>query len=276
MGIAFCFTVMNSVSEPVVSILLSVYNGEAALNRALQSIAEQTYKNWELICIDDGSTDATDAIISKWRTTIGVNRIHCIQHQQNQGLTISLNDGLRLATGKYIARLDHDDRWDSTKLAKQVSSLEANARIGVMGTWYSNVIAGKVRTIPLPVTDVRIRKMIFKKNPFGHSCVMIRHKLLTKVGGYNTQLRYAQDRDLWFRLLPHTKFANIPECLVTRQIDPQKSSTNKTDQIASSLRVTMGYIHKYRAPLYTYLFLIEPAAAYIAPHWLRRFVRTYL
>ncbi|MEX1112083.1 MAG: hypothetical protein WEC84_01355, partial [Candidatus Andersenbacteria bacterium] len=134
-------------------------------------------------------------------------------------------------------------------------------------------IGTRKRQIQLPVNDSDIKAILFRKNPFGHSCVVIRKSIFINAGGYDNNLRYAQDRDLWFRLMPQTTFANIPEFLVTRLIDTRISKTNKREQTITSMRLAAKYIRLYKASALNYFFLLEPALAYCSPLWLRHVIR---
>lgn len=262
-------------APPLVSILLSIKDGENTIKQCLHSIAAQTYPHWELIVVDDGSTDTTPQIVEEWKGVVS-QTIHLVHHAAPRGLTASLNEASTQARGEYLARIDADDTWHPDKLATQIAFLKDNPNIGVVGAWYENITGSHTRIVELPVDDVDIRKTIFQRNPFGHSCVLIRTNLFKEVEGYDEQWRYAQDRDLWFRLLPHTAFANIPTVLVTRLTSPYSSQTKKYQQIVSSLKISHHYIQKYNAPLYSYAYLIEPLLALLSPLWLRQVIRKYL
>lgn len=264
-----------NTSPPLVSILLSVKDGEEYLDTCLRSIAQQTYSYWEIVIVNDGSTDDTEQLITQWKSSVS-QQVHVIHHSKAYGLTVSLNEASARARGVYLARIDADDTWHESKLEKQINFLETNPDVGIVGTWYVNITNAHTRTIHLPVLDKAIKKIMFRKNPFGHSCVVMRKTLFEKVSGYDETLRYAQDRDLWFRLRPHTSFVNIPEVLVRRLSHPSKSQTHKRQQIISSVRISSRYIREYHAPVYTYLFLLEPLIALLSPMWLRTLVRKSL
>jgi len=205
-------------SDPLVSVVMSVYNGEKHLAEAVQTVLDQTYSNFEFIIVNDGSTDRTRAILNSFTDP----RI-CVVDQSNQGLAAGLNAGITLARGKYIARQDSDDIWRPTKLARQVQVMEANPALDVVAC-LSEVIDDEGEGPLLHITaslDPRV------ETPFPHPTVLIRRSALLAVGGYDARLRYGQDRDLWLRLYNGRNFYVVPEVLVvwrqTRDKDIIKS-----------------------------------------------------
>ena len=260
-------------NTPLVSVVISVLNGAATLDHCLNSIAVQTYTNLEVIGIDDGSTDQTLAIFKQWKQNHPQIPTIILQNKPNKGLAASLNRGIKAARGPYIARIDADDLWHPTKLALQLDYLAIHPQTGVLGTAYQNTYQQHKATVSLPTTDQDIRLSMFRRNPFGHSTVMMKKSLIQQVGGYNETLRYGQDRDLWFRLMPIAQFANLSHVLCTRHVDPTNSTTHKQQQILQSIRTTHRYIKKYHASPINYLYLAEPAASVIAPTWVRKLYR---
>lgn len=255
------------MKQPLVSALLSVYNGADTITRALDSIATQRYRNVEIICVEDGSNDDTQAILSNWKRNHPETQMTILRNKQNIGLAASLNRGITAAHGTYIARIDADDQWLPEKIEKQVSFLLTHSDYGMVGSFYVNERGEHRRLIRLPVNDSDIKRSMFRKNPFGHSCVVIRKELLTEVGGYNGQLR--EDRDLWFRLLPRTNFYNLPEFLVVRNISTSYFTSSK--ELRRNIRTVHTYIRQYRAPLVTYVWLVEPVLVYLY-HSIRKYV----
>lgn len=246
------------MKSPLVSVVLSVYNGAATLSRCLNSIAAQSYTPLEIIFIDDGSQDDTRSVLAQWHSKHNTIPLTILQNGSNQGLAPSLNRGINAARGKYIARIDADDLWLPEKITKQVAFLENHPDYGMVGSFYINERAGHQYHIRLPITDTEIKRHMFRKNPFGHSCVVLRRDLVLSVGGYNGQLR--EDRDLWFRLIPHTHLHNIPEFLVIRNISSSHFTSPK--ELRRNIRTVHTYIQKYRAPLWTYIWLLEPIAVF--------------
>jgi len=260
----------DSSLAALVSILLSVHNGSSTLNLALASICSQTYQNFIVIAVNDGSTDNTSDLLRKWQKKFGVARFHIITNTKNLGLTASLNIGLKSCSTPYIARLDADDSWLPDKLALQIHLLQRHPDYGVVGCWYANIHHQTQRIFRLPVTDLSIRRNIFRINPFGHSCVVIRRQLLEKVGGYSPTVTYSQDRDLWFRLLPLTSFYNLPFVLCHRQVTGSISQTKYRRQMCQSIKIRWHYSRLYHAPVINYLFLILPLFIWLQPAFIKK------
>ena len=248
-----------------VATILAIHNGAATLDSCLQSMTDQTRPSDEVIVIDDASTDSTPQILAKWQSKLPLTML---TNEKNLGLTKSLNRGIAATRADYIARIDADDVWHAEKLKKQLVFLEQHPEVGVVGTWYWNQLvntvntARTVNTVKLPVKDQAIKRGMWWRNPFGHSCVVIQRAVLEKVGGYDATLRYAQDRDLWFKLLPHTKFANLPEYLVTRTVARTNHQKQRV-QMQTNIQLILNYAKLYNPSPLAYLGLIEPTLIYL-------------
>lgn len=197
---------------PKVSIVMSVYNGENNVNRAIKSILTQSFKDFEFIIINDGSTDSTSEKLNKFKD----ERIIIYDNRTNLGLAKSLNIGIKKASGKYIARMDADDVSMKNRLETQASFLEKNSDIAMVG---SNAIGfdGKSNFLgksKLPLKSDCIRKRLIINNCFFHSSVMVRRKVIYDIGFYNKNMKYAQDYDLWLRMVAKYKLVNISEPLI--------------------------------------------------------------
>lgn len=262
---------------PKVSILIGIYNGQHTLHQALESISLQTFQDFEVICIDDGSSDQTPHILKEWRTRLN-KRLIILRNEKNIGLTKSLNIGLKKAAGIYIARLDADDTWESTKLEKQVSFLEAHSDYGIVGTNHYNIYEaqGHPKPVYLPQTHLEITKKLFRRNPFAHSSILARTDLLRSVGGYAETIRYGQDYDLWLRCFPLTKFYNLQEFLCTRNVANGISVVKQNAQMRQSIRTRLRYIPRYDKNLKNYFYLLEPLAVILTPDFIKNIKRRYL
>ncbi|MFA7192131.1 MAG: glycosyltransferase [Candidatus Paceibacterota bacterium] len=167
-----------------VSIIMPTYNGSKWIKRAIDSIKAQSYTDWELLVVDDGSTDDTGSIIKD--LALNDHRIRYIKNDQNMGIQKTLNRGLREALGVYIARIDDDDIWcDIEKLAKQVEFLDKNPEYSLVGT---NVIlidekGNEISKSNRESSDLNIRKIILSKNPFAHSSVVFIRDAVISIGG---------------------------------------------------------------------------------------------
>jgi glycosyltransferase involved in cell wall biosynthesis len=192
---------------------MPTYNGSKWISRAINSIKAQSYTDWELLVVDDGSTDNTGSIIKD--LALNDHRIKYIKNDQNMGIQRSLNRGLREAMGEYIARLDDDDIWcDTEKLAKQVEFLDGNPDHIIVGTGVVmlNENGKELFRYLLPESDKTIKSRILGKNCFVHSSVVFRKDVVLSVGGYGEgeDALHFEDYDLWLRIGSLGKFANLP------------------------------------------------------------------
>jgi len=209
-------TSVNKYHLPKVSVVMSVYNEEAMVSRAIESILNQTFESFEFIIVNDGSTDKTLEVIKGYTE----NRIKLIDKGYNSGLADSLNIGIKYSVGDFIARMDADDFSEKERLEIQVRFLEDNPDIAMVGTWAYLIDLNKniKKECKPPVSDKVIKKYMEKDNPFIHSSVMLRKKVIEKVGYYNP-IKVIEDYDLWIRIAKHYKIANIPMFLLTRYED---------------------------------------------------------
>ena len=237
------------MKSPTVSVLIATHNNANSLLACLDSVANQSgpdFKLLEIIVVDDGSADETAPLLKAWQKANPEHTITILSNTTRLGQTRALNLGLKQVRGTWVARLDADDIWLPNKLELQMAWLQNHATYGVLGSWYTNVRPGLTQQISLPSTDHDIKKSIWRRNPFGHSCVVIKTDLLKQVGGYDNSLRYAQDRDLWFRLMPLTNFHNLPVTLVTRRLD-QIANDKQREQMLINIRLIRKYAKLYRA-----------------------------
>ncbi|TAL50348.1 glycosyltransferase [Patescibacteria group bacterium] len=260
-----------------VSVLMSVYNGERFIREAVVSLLGQTFRDFELLIVDDGSSDATPQILEE--LTAQDTRCRVITNPTNIGLTKSLNIALRQAQGDYVARMDTDDVALPQRLEKQVLFLDTHQEVGIVGTAYQFIDnAGNVigETSP-PIADQDLRRVLIRANPFLHSSVIIRKTVLDRVQGYNETFRRAQDYDLWMRLSLLTKLANLPDILMQKRFTTGMISFRKErEQIRFALRVRWNALRRRQFPWWTTVFLIKPFLATILPSSFVRFVRIYI
>jgi len=211
-------------SVPVyISVILPVYNGSSYLREAIDSTLGQSYPHFELIIINDGSTDDSASIISSYSDP----RLRFYQ-QENQGLATTLNRGISLAAGAYIARQDQDDVSLPQRIEKQIAFLEANPDYGMVGTWAA-IWEGTMpteRSHKHSPENFKLKFDLLFNNPFVHSSMMIRKSVLEVVGGYSTDRNRQppEDYELWSRVARQFKVANIPEVLHIYREMPQSMS----------------------------------------------------
>lgn len=199
------------MSIPRVSVVLSVYNDAAFVGEAVRSILAQAFTGFELIVIDDGSTDGSASIVESFADP----RIRLFR-QPNAGLAASLNRGIAEARGAYIARHDSDDISEPERFGRQVELLDARPDVVLAGT-NATVLeetGERVTATTLPTEDAPIRLSLRTgANPFVHGSVMFRREAVVGAGLYRPAFRQAQDRDLWLRMAERGKLANLPDAL---------------------------------------------------------------
>lgn len=203
------------MSNPVVSVVMPVYNGERFVAEAIESVLRQKFRDFEFILVDDGSSDGTAARLRFY----GDSRIVILSNPSNQGLVASLNRAIAAARGRYIARADADDTCHEDRFAKQVAFLEENQSVGVLGSCMDQVDESG-RPAPffwVPSRHNEIAWTMMFETSMAHPTVMIRRQVLVDAGGYDPDYRHIEDIELWTRLLSVTRFANLGEALYTRR-----------------------------------------------------------
>jgi hypothetical protein len=212
------------VVVPAVSVVLPVYNGEPYLVEALNSILRQTFEDFELIAVDDASTDNSRSYLEEAARRDA--RV-CIVDGPGRGLVDALNLGLVRARGEFIARMDADDVSQSTRFAQQVEYLRANPQIAVVGSAITLIDAtGKlIREIDYPLTPVEVDRFLIETgSALAHPAVMARRNALREVGGYRSLFQHAEDYDLWLRLAEGHSLANLPDRLLRYRHHDTKGS----------------------------------------------------
>lgn len=193
---------------------MAVHNGEQFLPAAVESILGQTYHGWELIVVDDGSTDASGAILRSFAER--EPRVRVIEHQNKRGLARSLNDAFACAQGELIARMDADDVSLPQRLERQVQFLDAHPEIDVLGTSAELIGAtGHVfGVVQRPERHQDLAETLYRGNPILHPSAVMRRDFLKTLGGYDEKLSRAQDADLWLRGHAGHRFHNLQEPLL--------------------------------------------------------------
>ncbi len=215
------------MNNPTVSVVIPTYNRARILPRAVKSVTSQTFEDWELLIVDDGSADDTEKVVASF----GDPRIHLIRHEHNRGQSAARNTGIEAARGTYVSFLDSDDEWLPEKLAKEVAAFAAG------GETVGLVYCGKelwdpedrllVRRLPEIQGDVYDQMLV---RDFIGSCsrVALRKSVLKVIGGFDQSLPSYEDWDLWLRAAKVAKVAGVAEILVRRHVGGE--------QISESLR----------------------------------------
>lgn len=214
-----------AADNPAVTVLMPVYNGEEHLGEAIDSILGQTFQDFELLAMDDGSMDRSRAIIRSY----GDSRIRLVENEKNIGQTATLNRGLDLARGCWIARADQDDICLPRRLETQAAFLEKNPCFAAVGSRVIEIDrSGKVkRKLKVPTYEAQIRLRLVTENPFAHSAVMYSAEVARDLGGYDTGYYFIEDWELWSRMLAKGhRITNLPEYLIKYRRYGE-SSTNR-------------------------------------------------
>lgn len=205
-------------STPKVTVLMSVYNGEKYIKEATDSILNQTFEDFEFLIINDGSTDRTPLILKSYKDS----RIKVHNNRKNKGLTKSLNIGLRMAKGKYIARMDADDISYPQRLEKEILTIEKDKEIGMVTSWIDEFgLINKHSDYFIRVRTANSPEEIFYTllfhNCIAHSTVLFKKGLVLSLNGYAKIYKQAQDYDLWVKTSRISKVLKIKEALVARR-----------------------------------------------------------
>jgi len=238
---------MDSPRQIAVSVLLPVFNAEGFLESAIRSILHQTLEDFELIIIDDGSTDRSSVIMDELATKD--RRITILRNDQNIGVQRCLNQGLQVSTGTYIARMDADDISLPNRLAKQLTAFYRDDCLVMVGT-NCTVVSENLSFIGptlLPLDDWSIRCLYLVMNPFVHSSVMLKAEIIRDRNlRYDTSLQAAIDYELWSRILDYGTVCNLPDPLVLlRKHNKSFSEQYSTEQIDCFLQVRQTYCQHF-------------------------------
>jgi hypothetical protein len=227
-------------ATPPVSVVMAVHNGAAHLDEAVSSLRQQTFTDFELIIVNDGSTDATATILQQHAAEDMRLRVLTGPHQ---GLIASLNRGCGAARGRYLARMDADDVALPERLARQVAFLDQHPEVGLVGACVE-FLDGDRRSGQfwrVPGSDGEIRAFLARYNAIIHPTVMMRRDCFLASGGYRAAFVAAEDYDLWLRLSERTKLANLPEILLLYRRHPaQVSMARIVQQTLSHLAAALA------------------------------------
>jgi glycosyltransferase involved in cell wall biosynthesis len=207
---------MDKDLVPRISVILPAYNAEAYIRESIESILAQTFTDFEFLIINNASTDRTVEIIESYKDP----RIKLITNPTNLGLIGSLNVGLKAARGKYIARMDHDDRAEPTRFEKEYTYLESHPDIAIVGTW-SNIMDSNGKFIRIhknPLLNNVIKYELMFGNNLTHPSIMMRREIILKEGGYDPEWVNTEDYNLYSRIIRKYPLANIPEPLLNYRV----------------------------------------------------------
>jgi hypothetical protein len=232
------------MGQPQVSVVIPVWNGERYLKEAIESILNQDFSDFELIVIDDGSTDRSAEIVSAFAHDPRV----ALHKQANAGVVATRNAGLRVAQAEFVAFLDADDIALPGRLARQVAFLRANPEVAVIGTdiTYFNDAKGVIRTQKFPFGEARVAIALETGNPLAQPSVMMRKSMAIAAGGYREAFKFgAEDYDLWLRLTEKHPLDNLPEVLTLYRVHAD-SLTHRRRHEQSFAAVAAACAHRRR------------------------------
>ena len=228
------------MNSPTVSVIMSVYNGAELAPAAIRCILDQSFTDFEIIAIDNGSfKDDTRTVLNQLAAETGDKRLRVVELDQNIGLAGALNHGIGLARGRYVARQDHDDISALDRLEKQVRFLDEHPRCGLLGTraeiWVNHQPTGRYHDHA--TDDGTLQVDLLANNPFVHSSVMMRRTALDEVGLYTTDPRRQppEDFELWSRIARRHEIANLPERLTIYREMPASMSRDGANPFLEKL-----------------------------------------
>ena len=234
------------MTSPLVSVLMPVRNAEKFLERSLESIQNQSFSNIEFVLVDDGSEDCSSQILEAYAAKD--NRIVVLKNESPQGLTRSLNLGLKICRGEFLARIDADDFSRKDRLLKQFTHFQRDDKLIVLGTnaRYIDDAGRSLGVSDMPLRDQSIRALMFIINPFIHSSVMLRASTVKTYGlYYNENYSAAQDYEFWVRLSQFGKLGNLGARLTELRIHSNSVSAKKRPiQISNSISVQQAYLRR--------------------------------
>ncbi len=230
--------------EIKVSVIMSAYNAEQFIAQAVDSILAQSFGDFELIIINDGSADRTKSIIEQY---VQQDSRIVLLDQENTGLTKALNNGIKIARGNYIARMDADDIAEPDRLERQYQFMEKNSEYALCGSraWFIDENNKKLFKKELPITNDSIKKKLLFNNQFVHSSLFIRKSILDEMGFYNEDFKKSQDYELVLRFASKYQIANLEDCLVLWRVNSKSISWSSKNQEKDAIRARWLAVRKY-------------------------------
>lgn len=249
---------------PKVSVIVPAYNAVAYLPQTIDSVLQQTFTDYEVLIVDDGSSDGT----ADWAAQVSDPRVKLIL-QPNQGAGAARNTGIRNAQGDYVAFLDADDLWEPTKLAKQVGRLDQQPEVGLVHTWitFANPDGSLSDRTMQTSSEGHIWNQVVVYNPLKcGSTAMVRRRCFEELGYFDQSLKYSEDWDMWIRIARNYAFSVIAEPLTYYRIHPFNKSKNYEGQL-QCFRQIIDKAFKSPPERYRYLKNRSYARAHLHAAW---------
>lgn len=236
----------------MISVVIPLYNKEQSIAATLESVLAQTYTEYEVIIVDDGSTDNSAAICDKYAGSSSLIRVI---HKENGGVCSARNRGIQESDGEHVALLDGDDIWDKEYLAEQVKMIHDFPKAAMWGINFAETNNGQlVRKLATGLPDgyrgyvdnyFQMKGRI--SDLFCSSSVVIRREVFEKVGMFEERIKYAEDTDMWWRIIATNKVAFYDRYMVYYQYDAENRAMRRTRQLKYFMPY---YVEKYQEPLF--------------------------
>ncbi len=259
--------------KPLISIVMPAHNAQKYIGKAIESILNQTFKKFELIIVNDASTDKTPSIIRPYARKD--KRIVIVSNRQNLDIAGSLNKGIEIARSEIIARMDADDISLPNRLEVQYKAINKSKKIAIVG---ANIVVmdNKEKDISArnyPENSKDLKKCFFKYSPFAHPVVMFRKKIFDEVGGYDPVYSPTEDLDLWFRMGMRYQFKSVPQLLLRYRLSEASSSHSiirHLEMLVFRIRLKAIVKYGYRPSLFDVIYnLMQFLTLWFTPAILR-------
>jgi glycosyltransferase involved in cell wall biosynthesis len=240
---------MTELHKPTVSVVIPTYNRRGALARAMTSVVAQSFGDWELIVVDDASSDETEEVVR----SLGDRRLVYVRITQKRGGSAARNSGTRRARGKYVAFLDSDDEWFPEKLARDIAvfTLSGNS-VGLVYCGKEVLDSdGRLLRRRIPTLQGDVYPQLLAHDFIGTcSRVAVRKDSLEAAGGFDESLPSAQDWDIWLRIAKVTKVVCVPECLVRRHLGQDQVSGSLKRIYEGHMKVVEKHLKEFDAAMF--------------------------
>lgn len=237
-----------TTDRPVVSVILPTYNRAHILRQSIRSVLDQSFERFELIVIDDASTDNTDEVVA----SVTDDRIRYFKHTENRGAPAARNTGIARAQGEYIAFQDSDDEWLRDKLEKQLEAFEHAARdVGVVYTGLVRILNGEKRYLPqsnVRHTEGDISKSLSRRNFISTPVAMVQKGCFDAVGPFDERVWPLSDWELWIRIAKEFTFAHVDEVLVSSEVRPDSISRNNRALVEAREQIVTKHTEFFAGP----------------------------
>jgi len=265
------------------TVIMPTFNVDKFIARAIESMLSQTFKDFELIIIDDASTDGTLEIARSYAKKD--SRIKIVVNEKNLQVATTLNKGIKIAKSQIIARMDPDDISFPERLEKQFTFMKKHPNIAIVGTniLIINELGELISKREYPDKSNKLKKLMFKYSPFAHPTVMFRKKIFQEFGGYSVSMVPCEDIDLWFKIGSKYEISNIQEYLLKYTLIKTSNSHNDLrylELLGFKIKIDAIRRYGYRPSAYDVAYnLLEFLTLWLMPAsfriWMYDFLRSH-